>query len=71
MSMIYLPFFKRSLNAYHSIDDPTFKNAFLSLAVMSLFFMLVLLNFLMDRVLILFGDLGFTFFYFLGWSCVE
>lgn len=37
---------------------------------MSLFFMLVLLNFLIDRVLILLGDPGFTFFYFLGWSCV-
>ena len=70
MSMIYLPFFKSLLKSYHSVNDPTFKNAFLSLAVMSLFFMLVLLNFLIDRVLILLGDPGFTFFYFLGWSCV-
>jgi len=70
MSMIYFPFFKRSFNAYRSINDPVIKNAFLSLAIMSLFFMLVLLSFLIDRILILFGDPGFTFFYFLGWSCL-
>jgi hypothetical protein len=70
MSIIYIPFFKRSFKMYQSVEDPTYKNAFLSLAVMSLFIMLVMFNFLIDRILILFGDPGFTFFYFLGWSCI-
>ena len=70
MCLIYFPFFKRAYSAYQSVHEPTFKNAFLSLAIMSLFFMLVLFSFLIDRILILFGDPGFTFFYFLGWSCL-
>ncbi len=69
MLMVYIPFMTRSLINYRSISNPTFKKAFLSLALMSLFLTLVFVNFLIDRILILFGDPGFTVFYFMAWSC--
>ena len=68
MAMIYIPFFIRSFGAYKESDDKIFKRAFLSLALMSIFFILIPLNFLLDRVFILFGDPGFTIFYFLAWT---
>ena len=70
MSMIYFPFMIQSYKLYKSVDEKIYKNAFLSLSVMSLFFILVLLGFLLDRVLILLGSPGFTIFYFLAWSFV-
>ena len=70
MSMIYFPFFFKSYSSYKSTQDKVFKNAFLSLALMSIFFILVPFNFLIDRLLILFGGPGFSLFYFLAWIFV-
>ncbi len=70
MFMIYVPFMARSLNSYKTVNDSIFKKAFLSLAIMSISFILVFFCFFIDRVLILFGSPGFTAFYFLAWSFV-
>jgi hypothetical protein len=70
MSIVYIPFMISSFNHYKSVNDPDYKKAFLSLALMSLSFILVLLMFLIDRILILFGDPGFTLFYFMAWIFV-
>ncbi len=69
MGMIYFPFLVRAINSYRSVDDPIFKKGFLALAIMSISFTLIFLNFAIDRVLILFGSPGFTVFYFLAWIC--
>jgi hypothetical protein len=66
MAAVYFPFFFRALQSYKSAEK-TFKNAFLSLALMSLFFILIPLNFLFDRLLIFMGGAGFSIFYFLAW----
>ena len=70
MAMIYFPFFFKSYSSYKSTQDKVFKNAFLSLALMAIFFILVPFNFLVDRLLILFGGPGFSLFYFLAWIFV-
>ncbi|MFX1339052.1 MAG: hypothetical protein ACFFDK_10615 [Promethearchaeota archaeon] len=70
ISIVYIPFMISSFKYYKSVSDPEYKKAFLSLALMSLSFILVLLMFLIDRILILFGDPGFTIFYFMAWTFV-
>lgn len=70
MAMIYFPFFFSSVNSYKSSQEKRFKNAFLSLALMAIFFIIVPFNFLLDRLLILFGGPGFSIFYFLAWIFV-
>jgi phage-related holin len=68
MSMIYIAFLYRSIEAYKGVKEPIYKRAFLSLAAMALCFMLILLNFLIDRILILVLNIpGFTIFYYLAW----
>ena len=68
MSIIYIPFFIRSYQAYRVSSEKTFKFAFLSLALMSIFFILIVFNFFIDRIIILLiGGLGFTPFYFMAW----
>ncbi|MBD3195847.1 MAG: hypothetical protein GF317_12370 [Candidatus Lokiarchaeota archaeon] len=68
MMMIYLPFLLRAIQFYREVDEREFKMGFLGLAVMSVGFILIFLGFAIDRVLILLGSPGFTFFYFMGWS---
>ncbi|KKM07131.1 hypothetical protein LCGC14_1737030 [marine sediment metagenome] len=68
MVMVYAPFLQRALQAYRGL--PEFSQAFLSLAIMSISFMLIFLNFAIDRVLIFLGSPGFTLFYFLAWIFV-
>jgi hypothetical protein len=68
MAGIYIPFFIRAYESYKSSDQKMVKNAFISLALMSIFFILVPLNFLIDRITILLGSPGFSVFYFLAWS---
>ena len=70
MAMIYIPFLYSSVSSYKSSQEKKFKNAFLSLALMAIFFILVPFNFLLDRLLILFGGPGFSVFYFLAWIFV-
>jgi hypothetical protein len=69
MSMIYIAFLYRSIEAYRSVREPIYKKAFLSLTIMALSFMLIFLNFLIDRIFILvFNIPGFTIFYYLAWA---
>lgn len=68
MSITYIPFFARSLKYYQQSDKKVIKNAFLSLAIMSINYMMVFVFFLFDRILIFLGDPGFTLFYFLAWT---
>ena len=70
MALIYIPFFIRSFQSYKDTDNKVFKTAFLSLAIMAIFFILVPLSFLIDRILILAGSPGFSLFYFLAWIFV-
>jgi hypothetical protein len=70
MAVIYIPFFMESFKSYKDTDKRVFKTAFLSLAIMAIFFILVPLSFLIDRVLILAGGPGFSLFYFLAWIFV-
>lgn len=70
MAMIYFPFFFSAFSSYKSTIEKKFKNAFLSLELMAIFFILVPLNFLLDRLLILFGGPGFSIFYFFAWIFV-
>ncbi|MFX1571719.1 MAG: hypothetical protein ACFFB0_03145 [Promethearchaeota archaeon] len=69
MVMVYAPFLRRAIESYRAVDEKTYKQAFLSLAIMSVSFMLIFLNFATDRALIFLGSPGFTVFYFLAWSC--
>lgn len=70
MAMIYFPFMVRSFQSYRLAEQDLYKKAFLSLCLMSLFFILVPFNFLLDRLTILAGGPGFTIFYFLAWIFV-
>ncbi len=67
MVMVYAPFLRRAIESYRAVEEKTYKQAFLSLAIMSFSFMLIFLNFAIDRVLIFLGSPGFTVFYFLAW----
>jgi len=67
MCIVYIPFMKKSIQAYKNTSMRNYRNAFLSLTIMSLSFILVLFCFLIDRIYILMGDFGFTLFYFMGW----
>ncbi|MFX1259383.1 MAG: hypothetical protein ACFFAN_16125, partial [Promethearchaeota archaeon] len=67
---IYFPFMKRSMEIYKAVDNPIYKKAFLSLAIMCLTFILVFLFVLLDRITILLGGEHFSIFYFLIWISV-
>jgi lipopolysaccharide export LptBFGC system permease protein LptF len=69
MSMIYIAFLYRSIKAYKGVKESIYKKAFLSLAAMALCYMLIFLNFLIDRIFILVLNIpGFTLFYYLAWA---
>ncbi|MBD3256305.1 MAG: hypothetical protein GF383_14500 [Candidatus Lokiarchaeota archaeon] len=70
MFMIYVPFMIRSIEAYKSVEEKTYRIAFFSLAIMSLSFILVFVFTLIDRITIIFGTEGFTPFYFAAWTFV-
>ena len=70
MAVIYVSFVIRLMKAYKTVNDPTFKRAFLSLAIMSISFILTFIFVLIDRITIIMGSQGFTIFYFLAWSFV-
>ena len=67
MVMVYAPFLRRAIESYRAVEERTYKQAFLSLAIMSISFMLIFLNFAIDRILIFLGSPGFTLFYYLAW----
>lgn len=68
MSIIYIPFLLKSFKISKITDNRSYRTAFISLGVMALSFILIFVNFLIDRILILFGGEGFSIFYFLAWS---
>jgi hypothetical protein len=69
MAMIYLVFMYRMLEAHKHVDQPIFRKAFLSLAIMAVCFIMIFVCFLIDRVLILLLEIsGFTIFYYLAWA---
>jgi hypothetical protein len=70
ISIVYIPFMMSAFTTAKSVDDPTYKRAFQTLALMSLFLILVMIMFLIDRIFILLGNPGFTIFYFLAWIFV-
>ncbi|MFW9784345.1 MAG: hypothetical protein ACFFFB_18850 [Candidatus Heimdallarchaeota archaeon] len=67
MVMVYAPFLRRAVESYRAVEERSYKRAFLSLAIMSISFILIFLSFAIDRILIFLGSPGFTLFYFLGW----
>ena len=67
MVLVYTPFLRRAIESYRGVQEKIYRQAFLSLAIMSVCFMLIFLNFAIDRVLIFLGSPGFTVFYFLAW----
>ncbi|HEY0090165.1 MAG TPA: hypothetical protein VGB37_15060 [Candidatus Lokiarchaeia archaeon] len=67
ISMVYLPFMKKSLLSYRSSEDVFIKRKLLSLALMAFNFTCVFLCFLIDRIWVLLGAFHFTIFYFLAW----
>ena len=70
MAVIYISFLMRLIGAYRSVNDPIFKRAFLSLAIMSFSFIMTLVCLLIDRITIILGSQGFTAFYFMAWIFV-
>jgi hypothetical protein len=67
MVLVYGPFLGRSIESYRAVEEKAYKQAFLSLAIMSFSFMLIFLWFAIDRVFVLLGNPGFTAFYYLAW----
>lgn len=67
MVMVYAPFLRRAVESFRAVEEKSYKRAFLSLAIMSISFILIFLSFAIDRILIFLGSPGFTLFYFLGW----
>jgi len=67
MVMVYTPFLRRAIESYRGVQEKIYRQAFLSLAIMSVCFMLIFLNFAIDRLFIFLGSPGFTVFYFLAW----
>jgi hypothetical protein len=70
MTIIYVSFVIRLIGAHKVVQDSNIKRAFLSLAIMSISFILTFVFVLIDRITIIFGTQGFTVFYFIAWSFV-
>jgi hypothetical protein len=69
MTGVYIPFMYRAIEAYRGVQEKVYKTGFLALAIMSISFSLIFLNFLIDRLLMLILDIpGFTPFYFAAWA---
>ena len=68
MVIVYIPFMLKCLKSYKTAPIAQLRKRFLSLALMSLSFLLIVIMFLIDRITILLGmSSGFTVFYFMGW----
>ena len=67
--MVNIPLMRSCFQAYKAVDDTSFKRGFLSLFLMSLSIILIFICQVIDRILmIMLNIIGYTFFYFLGWS---
>ncbi len=71
MCYVYIPFVVASLKMYRLMEEPHYKSASLSLAGLGLSFIMVLICFLADRLMMmLFDSSGYTVFYFAAWGFV-
>ena len=68
MLVIYLSFAIKTIQAFRAIKEKNYKKGFLSLSIMSICLILVFVMFLVDRILIFLGNIGFTIFYFMAWT---
>lgn len=67
--LVLVPFMRNCLQAYKAVDNQSFKTGFLSLFLMSISIILIFIFQILDRVMIiLYNIIGYTIFYFLGWS---
>ena len=68
MVIVFIPFMLKCLKSYKTAPIAQLRGRFLSLALMSLSFLLIVIMFLIDRITILLGmSSGFTVFYFMKW----
>ncbi len=69
LCLVYVPFMKNCYEAYKSTDEKIYRKGFLSLVIMSICIIGIFVSQIIDRVLmIVLNVIGYTFFYFLGWS---
>ncbi|WP_371805084.1 hypothetical protein [Candidatus Lokiarchaeum ossiferum] len=69
LMVVFIPFTIASFNMRKSIKGKVYKNAAFSLGIMGICFILILFNFLLDRLwMMIFNDDGYTFFYFAAWA---
>lgn len=67
--LVMIPLMRSCLEAYKAVDDSSFKRGFISLFLMALSIILIFVCQVIDRILMIILDIiGYTFFYFLGWS---
>lgn len=67
--LVMIPLMKSCLQAYKAVDDQSFKRGFLSLFLMALSIILIFVCQVIDRILMItLNIIGYTLFYFLGWS---
>jgi hypothetical protein len=70
MVVVYFPFMIRSFSTGRRMTEPQYKQAFIALGLMSLFYMLVFLNFIIDNIMLNMFQTRFSVFYYIGWGCV-
>jgi hypothetical protein len=67
--LVMIPLMISCFQAYKAVDDPSFKRGFISLFSMALSIILIFICQVIDRILMItLNIIGYTFFYFLGWS---
>jgi hypothetical protein len=67
--LVMIPLMRSCFQAYKAVDDPSFKRGFISLFLMALSIILIFICQVIDRILMItLNIIGYTFFYFLGWS---
>lgn len=69
MLLVFIPFTLNSLQIRKKLSEPIYRRSALSLAGMALLFILTLVNFFFDRLLMVLeiDPDGYTFFYFAAW----
>ncbi len=70
VGIVSLSFMRSAIRSFRNSSIVNFKKAFAWLAIMSLSFVLVLFNFLINGLFVFIGFFGFTLFYYLGWIFV-
>ena len=70
MGIVFISFMRSAIRSFRNSSIVNFKKAFAWLAIMSLSFVLVLFNFLINSLLLFMFSFSFTLFYYLGWIFV-